>query len=156
MGERGRRFLGLSQVLALAAVWVGPATASSPTKASWARAANAVCRSVNGDVQHLPTLTSAGTAVSDLRAIERITLTADTEIAAIPRPLIERGSIERLLSNQASQRSVAAQIALAVKRNDALGESSHGAQLAKLSRKYNAIAQSLGAAVCADTPTPSG
>jgi hypothetical protein len=141
-------------IAALAAA--GSATAATPTKASWATAADATCRTVNAQIRRLPKITSNQVFVADLRATVRIGAAMNAKLAAIPRPASERKAIGSLLAITVAQQRLFDEMIPAVQRGDQATMSRLAAKGDKLNTQYNRLALTLGARVCAENPQPSG
>src|SRR5262249_55760793 len=95
--RRVRFRVGLGILLAALLLAAGQASAASPTRASWAAAANRRCAVAYAAIRRLPAITTA-TFVPDLRATLRIGRTLNNQLAAIPAPASERASVRRLIA----------------------------------------------------------
>jgi hypothetical protein len=140
-------------VAALAAAASG--AAATPTKGSWATAANSICRTGNAAVRKLPKIT-AQTYLADLSATIRIAAWEDGKLAVIPRPPSEVKMITSFLATSQKAEGVLEQVGSAVVRGDKASLKPLLAEGAKLGAQYNRQALALGARVCAQNPTPSG
>jgi hypothetical protein len=140
-------------VAALAAAASG--AAATPTKESWATAANNVCRTGDAAVRKLPKLT-AQTYLADLSATLRIAEWADRKLAVIPRPPSELRMITSFLATSKKVERVQAQVGSALVRGDKAALKPLLAEAGRLDTQYNHQALALGARVCAQSPTPSG
>jgi hypothetical protein len=143
-------------MLLAALVAAASATAATPTKKSWAAAANAACRTVNAKVRKLPTVTSSQVWVSDTQAILRMASSLDAKLAAIPRPSIERTAIASLLATARTQERLLRGAIPAMERGDQAALSTVATENERLSNRYNTLSLALGASVCAENPVPSG
>lgn len=154
------RFLKLSILLGLLASVIAATSAAAtttPTKASWATAANASCRVANAEVRKLPKITTAQVLLADLRATGRISVQLTAKLAAIPRPSSERVMIASLLTNyRTATRLIVEQLVPALERGDQALASRLVDKLDKLDPQGNRLALALGARVCAQNPEPSG
>ncbi len=131
--------------------------AGSPTRTSWARAADAICAAGNAQITALPQISTEATLIKDIRSIGQIATHGDVELAAVPRPEAERRSIASLLSNGQTEANLTLkQLLPAEERGDATVANVLAKTLGKLGNEYNALARSLGAPTCAVNPTPSG
>jgi hypothetical protein len=135
---------------------VGFASGTDPaTTASWAKAANNVCAEENAQIRMLPRISSRN-LISDLRATVRIASRADAELSAIPRPPTVNRSLKEMLSIIREQSAlVTNQLLPALKRGDSAAYRRVGKTINGLNARYNALARSLGANVCAENPQPS-
>jgi hypothetical protein len=143
-------------VFLAALVAAAAATAATPTKQSWATAANAACRTANAKVRRLPTITSSQVWVTDSQAILRMASWLDAKLAAIPRPTNERKAIASLLATSQTQDRLLREAIPAMEHGDQVALSPLVTELQKLGNQYNRIALALGARVCAENPAPSG
>ena len=145
--------------VALIAALAAPigAMAASPTKASWANAANTICARANAQVERLPSPTSSRILVSDLRAVGTIATRASASLAAIPEPASELRQIEAFLAIGRRQTALSLHKLLpALQNDDSAAALRLTRQIAALGSQYNAKARALGAHACAVNPTPSG
>ncbi len=140
-------------VAALSAASSGAAT--TPTKGSWATAANGICRAGNAAIRKLPRIT-AQTYLADLSATIRIAAWEDGKLAVIPRPPSELKMITSFLATSQKAEGVLERVGSAVVRGDKAALKPLLADGAKLGAQYNRQALALGARVCAQNPTPSG
>jgi hypothetical protein len=133
------------------------AATTTPTKASWATAANASCRVLNAEVRKLPKVTTAKVLLADVRATGRISVQLTAKLAAIPRPSSERVMITSLLTSyRTATRLIVEQLVPALERGDQALASRLVDKLDKLDPQGNRLALALGARVCAQNPEPSG
>jgi hypothetical protein len=133
------------------------AATTTPTKASWATAANASCRVLNAEVRKLPKVTTAKVLLADVRATGRISVQLTAKLAAIPRPSSERVMITSLLTSyRTATRLIVEQLVPALERGDQAVASRLVDKLDKLDPQGNRLALALGASVCAQNPEPSG
>jgi hypothetical protein len=146
----------LLAVLVAALFSATAASAAGPTRASWARAANAICTGENAQVRELPKVTSA-TFLSDLKSIAKYATATVDQLAAIPRPANEAKSIASLIAKGKTMNRLVLRQAIpaAQSGNAALTNSTMG-KVGSLGDQSNALARKLGAARCAANPTPSG
>ena len=135
---------------------VGSAGASTPTRASWAAAANKICGKANAFVRSLPTPTTQKVFIADARATIRISPGVDRALAAIPRPANERSKIQALIAASQLETSLLPQFLRAMTRNDQGSMRRLGGRLDRLDSRFNALARQLGARVCAENPEPQG
>lgn len=149
--------LARSVAVAVTALAVATAAAArTPTTASWAKAANAICATANAQIRLLPKLTTA-TYLGDVRATGYAASREARQLAAIPRPTTERTLIAAFIENaQTSSRMIVQQFVPAVERHDSASIARLGKRIGKLGLQFNAMARKLGARVCAENPTPSG
>ncbi len=146
----------LLAVLLIALLLVAAAPAATPTKAGWAKAANAVCAIENTQVRALPKVTSQ-TFLSDLGAIAKYATQAVNHLAAIPRPPADAEPIASMLEKIKAQNKLVLGTAIpAAQHGNAATTNRVMAQVGKLGDQANEIAKRLGAATCAANPTPSG
>ncbi len=147
--------LGLAVAAALVAV--GHAGAAAPTRATWAGAANKRCAVAYAAIRRLPTITTA-TFVSDLRATLRIGKTLNNQLAAIPVPASEVPTVRKLIAISRGQATLLEQYLAAIDAGDQATVKRLATRIAKDTSgdRFNAIARSLGARVCAENPQPQG
>jgi len=156
------RFLNLSILIGvlasvIAATSAAATTTPTPTKASWATAANASCHVANAEVRRLPRITTAQVLLADVRATGRISVKLTAKLAAIPRPSSERVMIASLLTNyRTATRLILEQLVPALERGDQALASRLVDKLDELDPQANRLALALGARVCAQNPEPSG
>ena len=153
--NRTLRTAATTIVLALV---LGPgASAGTPTTATWAAAANAVCASGNAGIRALPKPTTPALLVGDIRKTLTLAQHLTSRLAQIPRPPAESRAIGTLLSVSRTQNSIVAQRLLpALVRGDQAAATSAGNALGPLDTRFNRLARSLGARVCAENPAPAG
>ena len=146
----------LLAVLPIALLVVAAAPAATPTRAGWAKAANAVCAIENTQIRALPKITSQ-TFVADLEAIAKYATRAVNRLATIPRPPAEAEPIASMLEKIEAQNKLVLGTAIpAAQHGNAATTNRVMAQVVKLGDQATAIAKRLGAATCAANPTPSG
>jgi hypothetical protein len=153
------RLLNRSILIGLLAsvIATSAAATTTPTKASWATAANASCRVLNAEVRKLPKVTTAKVLLADVRATGRISVQLTAKLAAIPRPSSERVMITSLLTSyRTATRLIVEQLVPALERGDQAVASRLVDKLDKLDPQGNRLALALGASVCAQNPEPSG
>jgi hypothetical protein len=127
------------------------------TTASWAKAANNVCAEENARIRMLPKITSQKHLISDMQAIVQIASRADAKLSAIPRPPTVSRSLKEMLSIIREQSDlVRNQLLPALQRGDAPAYRRLGKTINGLNARYNTLARSVGANVCAENPQPSG
>jgi hypothetical protein len=148
--------LGCATLAVTLLLIVPAAEGSSPTKASWAKAADAICARADAKVRHLPKITTNAIFVSDFKAIVRLDTSLDGSLAAVPAPPAESLTIASLLANDRSQRRLIAEGLVALARGKSSRSSALFKQAEGLGTAYDRIARSLGASVCAISPTPDG
>ena len=146
-----------SILIAATAAFVAAASAATatPTKASWASAANNICRTGNAAIRRLPRIT-AQTFLADLSATLRIAAWENGKLAVVPRPASELKLITSFLATSQKQEGAVEQVDAAVMRGDKAALKPLLAEAARLGTQYNRQALALGARVCAQNPTPSG
>jgi hypothetical protein len=158
----GRRTAGCMSGTAIVSILIAMlaapgAGAATPTKASWATAADATCRSANAAIRRLPKITSTTVLLTDLRATGRIAASLDAKLTAIPRPSVERRPIASLLATSRTEtRLILEQLVPALERGDQSAASRLVNTSDKLGTQFNRLARALGARVCAENPEPSG
>ena len=133
------------------------ATAAAPTKASWANAANAACRTENASIRALPPELSTTALIGDLAAITVAVTHADEQIAAIPYPAVEKQTIDGLLAKVRTQLHLVTRQLLPIleHRGSAARARALVKEVSSLNVSYNADARALDARVCAENPVPS-
>jgi hypothetical protein len=148
---------------ALAAAALASSAASSttatatPTRASWAAAANRVCTASYAQIRALPKPRTHALYVSDVRKDLQIAQQVDARLAAIPRPAAERPKIAKLLTLSHQQEAVIEHAFLpALLQGDFLALERASARLKPLGNLSNKLARALGARVCAQDPSPQG
>lgn len=157
MERSAKRLILIGMIATLAAT--ASASAATPTKKSWATAANEACRIANAEIRRLPRITShtsLGLLIADLRASERGFASREAKLAAIPRPSSERTAIASLLRTGQTALRLGEQLIPAAERGDQAAFSRLQTMLDKLNTQYNRLAIALGARVCAENPEPSG
>jgi hypothetical protein len=145
-----------STLIVVFATFAAAATAATPTKRSWATAANGICHTANAEVRKLPTITSTQVWVSDSRTILRLTASFDAKIAAIPQPPSERNLIASLLATERTGERLLREEIAALQRGDRVTLTLLGPEANNATKTYNSQARQLGAWVCAENPVPSG
>ena len=142
-------------VVALLAATV--AVAGSPTRASWAAAANRYCTVANTQIRALPKVTTRAQLIGDSRAILVIAKRETRQLARILRPPRERSLIGKLIANSRKQNTIfQKQLLPALISGDSSRVQYLLSELKPLGIRYNKIARRLGARICAQTPSPSG
>lgn len=133
------------------------ATAGSPTRASWAAAANRYCSVGNAQIRALPKMTTGARLIHDIRATLVIARRETRQLARIPRPPRERSLIGKLIANSRKQNTIfQKQLLPALLRGDSSRVQYLLSELKPLGTRYNKIARRLGARICAQNPSPSG
>lgn len=133
------------------------ASAGSPTRASWALAANRVCASANTRIRALPTPLTAKLLIRDTRSTLAISKQVTQQLSLIPAPKRERATIGKLLTNSRAQNSIVQHRllpALVARKQSRVRQVA--ARLRPLGTRFNKLARSLGARVCAENPAPHG
>jgi hypothetical protein len=143
-------------VVACALAAAVPASAGTPTKASWAAAANSTCRVAYARIRKLPKATTPALFLADARATLRIATPMDSRVAAIPRPAGERAQIAALVANSRAQEPLFQKLIQALARGDGVTAQGIVKKLGPIGDRYNRLALALGATVCAENPQPSG
>jgi hypothetical protein len=146
-------------LFAVVALLVAPslATAASPTRASWAAAANTSCATVNAYVRSRPAPQTVAQLILFYRDVLAKTKPEASALASIPAPAADRPAIARLVAILRLQnREVEHQLIPAFVRREQAAVESVGALLVRQGSRFNAIARSLGARVCAENPSPGG
>jgi hypothetical protein len=135
----------------------GHAVASPPTRASWAAAANKHCAVANAKVRRLPKI-AASTLIPDIRATLRIGKVLTAQLAAIPVPVSERATVRTLMAISHGQIALLQKYVDAVDAGDLAAVKRLTTTIAndRSGDRYNAVARSLGARVCAENPDPQG
>jgi hypothetical protein len=132
------------------------AAAVTPTRSTWAAAANAVCRVAYAKIRKLPKDTTPALVLADGRATARIGKRMDAQVAAIPRPAGAQVAIAALVANSHAEERLFAQLLQALASGNVPAAQAAAKKLGPLGTKYNRAARALGASVCAENPQPSG
>ncbi len=131
---------------------------ATPTRASWAKAANVVCATADGQVRALPVVT-VSTFLSDSIAWSRIGETTVKAFDAIPRPQSEAGTIATMATIEEKEELLLRASIAAYERGPAFAKAwakTYGAKASAMNTHFNALARQVGANVCAENPSPSG
>ena len=156
-GVRFRRACFCATAVSASLALTAGAAAATPSKSSWARAANSICARADAEVRMLPTPTSKRILIADIRAMAAIATRAYADLAAIPVPRSERHQVELLVAVGRRGTSLSVhQLVSAVQRNDSTAARRLERRLTESESRYNATARALGARVCAENPAPSG
>jgi hypothetical protein len=143
-------------VLLVALLMAAAAAGATPTRASWAKAANSVCAVENTQVRSLPKVTSQ-TFLADLEAIAKYATQAVNRLAAIPPPPAEGELIASMIAKIKAQNKLVLGTAIpAARHGDAATTNSAMARVGKLGDQATTVARRVGAATCAANPTPNG
>ena len=149
--------LAACAALVVALLVATEATAGSPTRASWAAAANRYCTVANTQIRALPKVTTRAQLIGDSRAILVIARRETRQLVRILRPPRERSLIGKLIANSRKQNTIVQkQLLPALSRGDSSRVQYLLSELKPLGTRYNKIARRLGARICAQTPSPSG
>ena len=143
----------LSLTLLGAAVAAGWAAAATPTKASWARQANAICR-VELTRVHALRQPGQGDIAGLVTYLDRAIAIANpytARIARLPRPASERPSIAQWVGIQYLAVREIRQLQAALKVRDMNKTASLLATLTRQGNRSDALARRLGAGVCAQS-----
>jgi hypothetical protein len=133
------------------------AAAGQPTRASWAAAGNRHCAVANAQVRALPKATTRAPLIADIRHTLVIAKRLTRELGLIPKPSHEVHLIGELLANSRKQDSIVQrQLLPALIKRQAHRVQRAATELKPLGTRYNKIARTLGARICAESPTPSG
>jgi hypothetical protein len=133
------------------------AGAGSPTKASWAAAANKACGASYAKVDALPRPTTRALLIADLHATLQISKRLMHQLSQIPAPAAERGTIGQLLTLENSGDGIVDQKLLpALLNGDQAAAARFAAQSNRIGARFNTIARTLGARICAENPVPQG
>lgn len=133
------------------------AAAGSPTRASWAAAANRDCAAVNAKVRAMPKPKTLRLLIADTRSTLALSKRVTRKLSLIPRPLPERALIAKLLANSRVQNRIFQdQLLPALTAGDAAGVQQAANELKPLGPAFNRMARSLGARICAENPAPQG
>jgi hypothetical protein len=164
---RTRRVVAMALICVLASVGES-AMASRPAELAWAKSANAICAQANARTRALPTLSvltrqsdSPGLLrvwLSDARAQIRIGTAEISQLAELARPSgAARSIVASLIANYRQAIAVLRdQLIPALERNDLITLARLAASGEKVNANANALADELGAHVCAENPLPSG
>ena len=149
--------LAACAALVVALLVATEATAGSPTRASWAAAANRYCTVGNAQIRALPKVTTGARLIGDSRAILVVAKRETRQLARIPRPPRERSLIGKLIANSRKQDTIVQkQLLPALIRGDSSRVQYLLSELKPLGTRYNKIARRLGARICAKNPSPAG
>jgi uncharacterized coiled-coil protein SlyX len=144
-------------VILAALLLVAKASAGSPTRASWALAANRDCAAANTRIRALPLPQTSKLLIRDTRSTLAISKQVTRQLSLIPRPRRERAAILKLLTNSRTQnRIVHEQLLPALVGKNQQRIQRTAAELKPLGTRFNKLARSLGARVCAENPAPHG
>lgn len=136
---------------------VSQASAGSPTRASWAAAANQKCAAANARIRALPKATTLPVLIRDTRSTLGVSKQLTNQLSLIPVPRRERMSVHTLLTNSRAQNSIVEERLLPALRTGAQSRVHQvTAELKPLGTRFNKLARSLGAVVCAENPAPHG
>jgi hypothetical protein len=143
--------------LTVAAYFIPVANAGSPTRASWAAAANRDCAAANANVRALPKPTTRRRLIDDVRSTLIISKRVTRQLSLIPSPSRERSAIGKLLANSRRQNSIVQNQLLPALINGSQSRAQNAvAVLDPLGRSFNRMARALGARICAENPEPQG
>jgi hypothetical protein len=149
--------LGFFAALVVALLVASEAGAGSPTRASWAAAANRYCSVASAQVIALPKPTTLPRLIADFRGTLVIAKRETRQLARIARPPRERSLIGKLLANSRKQDSISQKLLQALIEGDLSRARFLGTEIDPLNTRYDKIARKLGARICAEiNPFPSG
>jgi hypothetical protein len=153
----GKLLAAAGLIMLVGLLFVAQAIAGTPTRASWAAAANHVCASMNAKVRALPKPITPARYLVDIRGTLRIAKQGTRELAQIPAPKSEASTIGKLLAVSRSQnRLVQRQFLPALLAGDVQRAKRIAKQGSRLNTQLNRMARSLAARVCAKNPAPQG
>jgi hypothetical protein len=133
------------------------AGAAAPTKASWAHAADLICRDGNAKIRALPLISSTVAVIFDLTKADQVGASEDAKLGKLRAPRDERGEIAALLADDRNTESVVRELLVpAIERDDPAAEAAANGQAEQLSARYNSLARKLGASICAASASPAG
>ena len=143
----------LSLTLLVAALTAGTASAAPPTKASWARGANAICRVELARVHALrqPAQGDVGGLVTYLDRAIAVANPYTARIARLPRPASERMTIAQWVGIQYRAVREIRQLQDALRLRDMNRVASLLTALTQQGKRSDALARRLGAGVCAQS-----
>jgi hypothetical protein len=158
-GDRGTVVIvaAASLVTTLALLATTPAMAGTRTSAGWATAANKACAAAYAKIRTLPSPTTRDRYIADLRGILTISEQLSRQLAEIPRPTRESRAISQLLSLlNAANNLVEHRLLPAFISGDQAATARASTESGRLGTRFNTLARSLGARVCAANPAPHG
>jgi hypothetical protein len=135
-----------------AGLTIAVASGASPSRTSWARAANAICTAENVEIARLPDAKTTALLISEFPTVIRFQESVDSKMAAVPRPDNERAMIASLLALDRKVEVVGmTKLLPEIRRHPSSWSASQiNRKFQTLGGKYNALARELGATVCAE------